>query len=125
MYQYCDVSVLKGKTLTLARYNEPTETIFFETACGKEYKMYHAQDCCESVYLEDVGGTLSDLIGSPILEAEEVNSGDTPPPNDDYGYESYTWTFYKIGTIKGGVNLRWFGTSNGYYSEGVNFVRTA
>ena len=78
------------------------------------------QDCCESVDIDDVCGDLGDLVGSPILQAEEVDGGQLPARED--GYEvSYTWTFYKFATIKGSVTVRWYGESNGYYSEEVDF----
>ena len=87
--------------------------------------MFHDQDCCESVTLEDVCGDLQDLIGSPILEAEEVVSANVNPEGvkvPEY-QESFTWTFYKIATAKGRVTLRWYGDSNGYYSESVYFAK--
>lgn len=98
------------------------DEILFHTSCGKKYKMYHNQGCCESVYLADVCGDISDLIGSEILNAEEVNNCEQPDNfNPKYEPESFTWTFYHISTMKGTVTLRWYGTSNGYYSESVDF----
>lgn len=85
----------------------------------------HFTDCCESVYLDDICGDLSDLLDSPLIEAEEVSSCEGQPSpeskfTDDYDDESETWTFYKFATAKGCVTLRWYGTSNGYYSESVD-----
>lgn len=91
--------------------------LHFATESGKEFRMYHCQDCCEWVRVEDVAGELDDLIGAPILQAEEV----TKEAEDGEYYESATWTFYKFATIKGSVTIRWLGESNGYYSETVDF----
>ena len=82
------------------------------------YEFYHEQDCCESVTIEDICGDLSDLENVPLLIAEEVQ-GETPS-DFDYEHESYTFTFYKFATIKGYVDVRWLGSSNGYYSESVD-----
>ena len=112
------VYVLKGKTLVSLK--DVGNELIFETTDGETYRMYHEQDCCESVRLEDVVGDLQDLVGSEILLAEEV---DGESPADFEAYESHTWTFYKFATRKGYVDLRWLGQSNGYYSEGVSFIK--
>lgn len=118
----CSFDVLKGKTLkSVEGAVEGNDRIVFETEDGKRFLMYHAQDCCENVRIHTVSGSVSDLLGSPLLEAEEV-SGETPAVEETYA-DSYTWTYYKLGTIKGHVTLAWLGTSNGYYSEGVDFER--
>ena len=116
--QYCNVDVLKGKTLSSVEGDN--YELVFKTTDGETYRMYHEQDCFESVVLEDVAGDLQDLVGSEILIAEEVE-GESPA--DFEAYESYTWTFYKFATRKGYVDLRWLGQSNGYYSESVSFVK--
>lgn len=115
-------SDLIGKTLVAAR-NENDERIVFETS-DESFALLHHQDCCESVHVESITGDLTDLIGAPILLAEEAQSNDRPidVKPDEYT-ESETWTFYKLRTIKGSVDIRWHGTSNGYYSESVDFVK--
>ena len=122
-YEYATVSTLLGLTLRrVERFGE--EHIEFETIDGRAFVMCHRQDCCESVEIEDVCGDLQDLVGEPIFMAEEV-SGETAAPigwaPGEYD-ESYTWTFYKFATRKGYVDIRWFGSSNGYYSESVDFI---
>lgn len=94
----------------------------------------HNQDCCERVKIEEIHGDLDDLIGEPILQAEEVSFRPTEnesidnlrPNKDEWGeidkeyYDSATWTFYKFSTIKGSITVRWLGESTGYYSESVD-----
>lgn len=91
--------------------------MLFETADGAKFLFAHEQDCCETVDINDIVGDLEDLVGEPLLIAEEV-SGATGPDVDHY--ESYTYTFYKFATRKGYVDVRWLGESNGFYSEGVD-----
>jgi hypothetical protein len=115
-------SDLLGKTLTKVEVRDDDERIDFYCSDGSEYQMFHMQDCCESVYIEDINGDFDDLIGEPILVAEEVTNEDRPPKSGEYYTdESYTWTFYRLATNKGYVNIRWYGASNGYYSESVDF----
>jgi hypothetical protein len=90
-------------------------------ADGRVFTFNHSQDCCETVSILDVIGDVADLLGSPLVLAEEVSSEGTLPPERA---DSYTWTFYRFATVKGTVTVRWFGESNGYYSEGVDFYET-
>ena len=96
----------------------PADRVEFILDDGSKIRLWHGQDCCETVDLVDIDGDVADLIGAPLTMAEEVsNSAD--PHGREYEPESYTWTFYKFATVKGYVTLRWFGESNGYYSESV------
>lgn len=115
---------LLGKTLTSINGLEVgSGAVYFNCSDDSEYKMFHDQDCCELVSIEDINGDVSDLLNSPILVAEEVTS-DKNPAGVEMGYqESFTWTFYKLATLKGYVTIRWYGESNGYYSESVAFEK--
>ena len=101
---------------------EGSEQVEFVSVEGSNFTFHHSQDCCETVEIVQVDGDMSDLIGSPLLVAEQVDSNDEPSPEGEP--ESYTWTFYKFATIKGSVTVRWLGTSNGYYSESVDYEET-
>lgn len=94
-----------------------SDEILFHREDGVILKMYHKQDCCESVSVEDVVGYVTDLLDTPILYFDD----DTLKSESDKR-ESFTYTFYNLRTIKGSVTLRWYGTSNGFYSERVDFV---
>jgi len=83
------------------------------------FEMFHDQDCCEGVWIEDIEGELSYLENTPILEASVEQNFENPLQENE---ESFTWTFYKFRTIKGYVTIRWYGSSNGYYSEVVDFI---
>ena len=114
---------LKGETIlkiVIERVgDDPNSThendiITFWTNSGFKYHMTHTQDCCESVNIDDIEGDLNDLIDSPLLQSEVATSSD-----EGNCSESCTWTFYRFATIKGYVTMKWFGSSNGYYSESV------
>lgn len=125
----CDASNLKNwsaKTendpfkvlvgLTLKDVRETNDELHFEFECGRTMLMYHYQDCCENVYLEDTSGDWEDIKGSPLLVAEERTSDEK---EGEWG-DVQMYTFYTFRTIKGTVDLRWNGSSNGYYSIGVS-----
>ena len=94
-----------------------SDKMSFYASNGKKFIFHHWQSCCENVSIDDICGDINDLLNSPIIEAEEVSNTDAPKVD----YESYTWTFYRYSTNKGSVTVKWLGTSNGYYSEGVYF----
>ena len=116
---YPEFSSLVGKTLlSIDGLEELSEEVIIKTSDGYVYKLYHAQDCCESVQLVDFVNDIEVFEGATIISAEVVtNSEDNPPEYAD----SFTWSFYKIETDKGGLFMRWLGESNGYYGEEVTF----
>lgn len=133
-----EVGALVGKTLVSVRQGTggPDEwregdTLTFTADDGSVFCMYHEQDCCEGVSIEDIAGDLQDLVGSPIVRAEERSGGigdneaEYPAKTSEWGGadESWTWTLYELATNKGSVTIRWYGASNGYYSEAVTLAR--
>lgn len=91
------------------------------TTDGKIYQLIYHQDCCASCDLEDIIGDPNDLIGSPLTMADESTSNENPVGWKSKYQDSFTWCFYKLATIKGYVTLRFYGSSNGYYSETMDF----
>lgn len=113
------IEALIGQTCVVVEQSsgESSDVLRFVLQDGRYYDFYYEHyepDCCADCHIEDVCGNLNDLVGSPIIEAEErIHSGES-------GCESTTWTFYAFATAKGAVTVRWIGSSNGYYSESVS-----
>lgn len=115
-----------GKTVTsIEGLEKGSDEIIFHCSDGSHYKMYHEQDCCESVTVDDISGNINCLVGEPLLKAEEFTRvPDEEECNNNCLWDSVTFTFYNFATIKGYVQIKWFGESNGYYSEEVDFEQT-
>jgi hypothetical protein len=125
-YPVAEFSELVGKTLWSVEGKVGDDEITFRVDDGTTYVMNHSQDCCESVTVEDICGDFADLIGSPIVQAEESSSDKWPEGVEKPEYtDSFTWTFYRLATNKGSVVIRWYGSSSGYYSESVDFRKIA
>lgn len=115
-------AVANGQVLKQDLTQVTYDRLMFVMADGTTAMFQHHQDCCESVYIEDIEGDFMDLIGRPLLIAEEASH--TPDcdgkelPTDYYGRE--IWSFYRFGGERGMVVVRWMGSSNGYYGEDVS-----
>lgn len=122
----CEFSELKGKTFIKVERIYDDEIRFYLSE-NVYYRMYHKQNCCEdvNVTIDDICGDLNGLVDAYIHLAEEVTHVNENPEGVEIGdkyQDSFTWTFYKISTHKGSVTIRWYGASNGYYSESVNLI---
>ncbi len=105
--------VLVGKTIKSVKglQNGSAEVLFLLDD-GSTLLMRYEQECCADCSIDDFDGDVDDIIGTPIVVAEERTSNASTNETD-----SATWTFYLIRTIKGTVDIKWLGESNGYYSE--------
>jgi hypothetical protein len=120
-----NLTALVGQTVTAIDREGGDEVLMrLHLADGSTMAFIHQQDCCESVSLDDVEGSDEDIIGSPITLAEEVSeTPEEPADPSDKEYGTFTWTFYRLATVKGYMTIKFYGSSNGYYSESVDFVR--
>lgn len=111
---------IKGMTFKDVYLDEESfdnDAIVF-VADDETYVLTHEQDCCEDVHIESIDGYLKDLASKPLLMAEEAyKEGES----NDWGS---TWSFYKFATTEGYVTIRFFGESNGYYSETAKLYKT-
>ena len=113
------VADLLGKTLTAAKVVGGDE-VHFTTAEGETYRLYHDQDCCETVKIERCGtdGWYASLEGNEMIVQEATEKIESVPAS-----ESATRTTFIINPGKYPcLFIEWLGESNGYYSESVSFV---
>ncbi len=102
--------LIGGLTFVSVEHDKQQEKIVFQMADGWRFELYHEQECCETVWLEDINGDLNDLVGTPIIVAEKRSRFDEDSEDD-----SKTWTFFCFRTTKGTVDVSFAGTSNGCY----------
>jgi hypothetical protein len=114
-WDYCNLEEIVGKT-PVAIDNKGTE-VHFRMSDGSHYVMTHIQSCCENVSVEDIAGDLNDLLNHPISLAEQRSN------RVEIEYGDAQWTFYELQGPGGYATIRWYGTSNGYYGTGVDFMR--
>lgn len=131
-----NISDLNGKTITNIEVDRVHPKIFLDCSDGTEYLLFRHEDWSEEQSILNINGDPQDLIGNPLLIAEEVtNNGsvrwiknklviDCVAKPTKVHDESFTWKFYKLATIKGSVSLRWYVQSNSCYSrEAIIFRR--
>lgn len=111
------LDTLIGKTIiNISGLEEESEEVVITTRSSdgvtELHTFWHEVGCCEEVWLEDFEKPTAN--GGLIISAElstEINKG----------CNNETWSFYKIETTKGELFMRWYGASNGYYSEEVAY----
>lgn len=119
MVSYPDnVEILKameGKLVYGIIVDRTENTIRFQFS-DADVILYHQQECCEDVVIDDINGNFDDMVGDILLIAEERIS-----EYEEYS-ESNTWTFYTFRSLRESVDVKWHGSSNGFYSEGVDII---
>lgn len=108
-----DIELLKNRTIK-AIVTDHEEFIIFVLGDNGVVMMNHGQNCCETVHIEDIVSDLNNLLDKPLVRAEVKSTG-----NIDIAGGDEEWTFYTLATINGYVDIKWYGTSNGYYSTAV------
>lgn len=123
------INDLVGKTIKSIE-NKDNRYLQFSMSSGEVYSMYKQDGYYgneSSAVLEDIAGSLNDLIGNPILLAEERTNKNAPKVKNNQGEEidfyNTQWTFYELATIKGSVTLRWYCYASLFYSDNVYFVQ--
>lgn len=100
--------------------DEADEWVALVLDTGETYVAFHEQDCCEHVWVTDYGD-IESAVGEYLMQLESVSNEGGEELPDDQG--SHTWTFVNVRTDKDTYQLRFYGTSNGCYSEDAQWYR--
>jgi hypothetical protein len=112
-YNY-SIDSLVGETLSFIDIDDDNNEILLTTESERQIKIFHQQDCCESVFIDSTDGDWSELLGKVLIEVtKDVISDETE-------CESSTHTKLIFRVDDATVVSRWVGYSNGYYSENVD-----
>ena len=114
-----DINIIVLEGHTVASVEHANDEVSFVLTDGREFKLYHLQDCCEYVSVESGAEDLPKLVGKTIVKVLEIIEH---PENTS---DSATRTTFEF-VLKDAkpIKLVWLGTSNGYYSESVSFCQT-
>lgn len=104
------------KIISTSDIRRNVDEVLFTFEDGSRLRIFHQQDCCENVYLDDFEGSEADLVNQLLVSAESP-SGEF---EDSIDGGVVQWTFYNFRTTKGDLSLRWIGSSNGYYSTSMS-----
>lgn len=122
--QMCDLSELIGKVFDLVKLNGGAVEFFNDNKLM--FCLHHEQSCCEWVELIDGFDELHLLQNDPIMQSYATYSHDGElkyESSHGSDYDSLTWSFYTISTFYHSVTLRFYGQSNGCYSETADLYR--
>lgn len=118
--KHAAVGDLVGEVLKYVDVDERGNEIILTTESGRRFIIYHDQECCETVKIEDTQGNWHELVGKVITEAtHRAVEREDPPPEYPDSWTRTTLTFRVDGAT---VITRWIGESNGYYSEDVDIA---
>jgi hypothetical protein len=123
-YDYSDkvpFEELTGKKIisVFQFYSNVTENdIFALETDDSYYVMTHYKECCENVSIKEITDDYIDLLKDQIITKAEV---ETNKQTDDFNVSK--WTFYKLATKKGHIDISWHGESTIYYSLDVNIFK--
>jgi hypothetical protein len=114
---YGEPNVLIGKVITAVYLATDKEAMKFDIQDGEPIIVRADGDCCSHSWIEAIDNPEA-IIGSPVLEAEDLDLGIPALENDEYEYLQYYG--FKISTVKGTCKIEYRNSSNGYY--GGNLV---